>query len=238
MRRAIDRYAPEHDAEVSRVPRREFDVGSAEGSQPPRRVSPWEAGSSLHGLCHCTETFLGHRRKQRVLVPEVPVGRGLRDPGALRGPPERQRIGPRLVDQGQRCGSKRFREISMVIPRPSPSAASPRSPSPVPSSHAPPAAQYRRSELTPSTLDVNAVTIGSHREAAHGTGRRPIAHRGGAGRDGAWRVVDASDAQQPAARGAGDHRRAAGVGRGPFAVGPRRIRAPRGAVAAGGPGLC
>ena len=99
MRRAIDRHATEHDADVSGVTGGELDICEPKGSQPSRRVSPLGPGPPFHGLCHCTETLLGHRRKQRVLIPEVPVRRRLRDPGALRRAPEGQRIGPGLVDQ-------------------------------------------------------------------------------------------------------------------------------------------
>ena len=99
---AIDRHAPEHDAEVRGVPGGEFDVGSPEGSQPSRRVFPMGCRAVSHRLRHCAEAFLGDRREQGLLVPEVPVGRCLRDPGAPRRAPEGQRIGPRLIDQRQR----------------------------------------------------------------------------------------------------------------------------------------
>jgi hypothetical protein len=102
MRGAIDRHAPEHDAEVRGVPGGEFDVGPPEGSQPSRRVVPMGRRAAFHRFRYCAEAFLSDGREQGLLVPEVTVGRGLRNPGAPRRAPEGQRIGPGLIDQRQR----------------------------------------------------------------------------------------------------------------------------------------
>jgi hypothetical protein len=58
--------------------------------------------AASHRLRHGAEAVLSDGREQGLLVPEVTVGRGLRNPGALRRAPEGQRIGPGLVDQRQR----------------------------------------------------------------------------------------------------------------------------------------
>jgi hypothetical protein len=63
MRGAIDRHAPEHDAEMRGVPGGEFDVCPPEGSQPSRRVCPMGRRAAPHRLRHGAEAFLGDCRK-------------------------------------------------------------------------------------------------------------------------------------------------------------------------------
>ncbi len=102
----------EHQPEHARPREGEIDIGCAHRRQ---RLAASSGRGERRG--EFAKPLGGHGGEQSVLVAEMPIGRGRRDPDAARRLAQAHRVGSALVEQRARSRDERGAEMAVMIGR-------------------------------------------------------------------------------------------------------------------------